>query len=715
MADGDVVESGETQQKFRVYNYEEAAKKFPEFKKDEIKMFIEAFEEFDADDSGSISASELSNALAKSGREMTPEKIDEMIAEADLDQSGEVDWPEYLAMMRRAFPWRLIQYEILYLEPARKFPEFSKEDIRVFAAAFREYDTDGSASISASELEVAFTSQGQGVTKEEVDEIVKEFDEDESGEIEFEEYLMMMRNFYPFKRLIFEMLYYGPASKYPEFSRSEIDVFINAFRDFDEDESGSIDAKELKDVFNHMGMGIDDEEAQMILEEVDEDKSGAIEWPEFLRIMAGFYPWKKIEYEFEFHIPARDFPEFSRREIDVFADAFREFDLDGSGSIDARELTTALKRMGQGASKERVQEIIDEVDDNGNGEIEWSEYLKIMRNFYPWKLEDFEKKYIEPSKKFTEFDREDVLVFVEAFREFDADNSGAIDVDELDKAFKSMGQGCSRERLEEIINEVDDNKNGVVDWPEFLTIMSHLYAGRDLTSAAPSAPAEKVAAPAKAESAPAKAESAPAKAAPAPATTPAKTEPAKTQAAPKTEAAPQQKQASTPAKTTSPTPVKAATSPTPAKSTAPASQPPAKSTFGQGKVTPSSSGEQKSSGSFGSHRANNACGACGKTVYPIEAMQANDQTWHKGCFKCQEEGCGLSLTLKTFKAAGGKIYCQKHAPVAKPTSVTVSGSLAASNAANAPKLSKAQGVKKNERMTFAPGELKPIGQSNDEE
>jgi len=64
--------------------------------------------------------------------------------------------------------------------------------------------------------------------------------------------------------------------------------------------------------------------------------------------------------------------------------------------------------------------------------------------------------------------------------------------------------------------------------------------------------------------------------------------------------------------------------------------------------------------------------------------------------------------MNTFKGAGGKIYCQKHLPATKHTSTTVQGSLSTASAVNAPKLAKAPGVKKNERMTFAPGELKAV-------
>jgi Ca2+-binding EF-hand superfamily protein len=366
--------------------------------------------------------------------------------------------------------------------------------------------------------------------------------------------------------------------------------------------------------------------------------------------------------------------------------------------------------MGQGVTPERLKTIINEVDDNGNGEIEFVEYLKIMRNFYPWKFEDYEKRFYEPAKKYPEFSREDIDVFVEAFREYDTDSSGSIDAKELDVAFKRMGQGCTPEKLQQIIDEVDDNKNGVVEWPEFLAIMRKLYAAK-FDDKYPNQ-----------QSKPAKSATTPVKSA-----TPVKsTTPTKTPTSPTTPVKSTSTTTTTPAKsttTTSTTPTK--TTPTSSPSTQPKSSnnytSSTSSSTTSSSTTPAKSTTPSKSSSFGakpttttttsstlsSHRASNACASCGKTVYPIEEVRAMEQTYHKGCFRCQGEECNLLLSLKTFKGSQGKVYCQKHVPVDKPTSVPVSGNLATLNATNAPKLSKAQGIKKNERMTFAPGELKP--------
>jgi len=61
------------------------------------------------------------------------------------------------------------------------------------------------------------------------------------------------------------------------------------------------------------------------------------------------------------------------------------------------------------------------------------------------------------------------------------------------------------------------------------------------------------------------------------------------------------------------------------------------------------------------------CGGCGKTVYTMEEIQGAGKKWHKGCFRCMDQECKISLDLRTVLAHDGKIYCAKHVPKPKAT------------------------------------------------
>lgn len=80
----------------------------------------------------------------------------------------------------------------------------------------------------------------------------------------------------------------------------------------------------------------------------------------------------------DFHAQAKKFSQFSREEIDTFIDAFKQFDADGNGHIDARELGVILESLGQKTSAQDLQKAIDEVDTDKNGTIEWVEFLQII-------------------------------------------------------------------------------------------------------------------------------------------------------------------------------------------------------------------------------------------------------------------------------------------------------------------------------------------------
>uniref|UniRef100_A0A3Q2QNV1 Troponin C, skeletal muscle n=1 Tax=Fundulus heteroclitus TaxID=8078 RepID=A0A3Q2QNV1_FUNHE len=68
----------------------------------------------------------------------------------------------------------------------------SEEMLSEFKAAFDLFDTDGGGDISTKELGTVMRMLGQNPTREELDEIIEEVDEDGSGTIDFEEFLVMM-------------------------------------------------------------------------------------------------------------------------------------------------------------------------------------------------------------------------------------------------------------------------------------------------------------------------------------------------------------------------------------------------------------------------------------------------------------------------------------------------------------------------------------------
>ncbi|KAL8162497.1 hypothetical protein V2J09_013986 [Rumex salicifolius] len=52
------------------------------------------------------------------------------------------------------------------------------------------------------------------------------------------------------------------------------------------------------------------------------------------------------------------------------------------------------------------------------------------------------------------------------------------------------------------------------------------------------------------------------------------------------------------------------------------------------------------------------CATCQKTVYPLEKIMLEGESYHKTCFKCAAGGC--ALTHSSYAALDGILYCKHH-------------------------------------------------------
>merc|ERR1711959_54999 len=71
-------------------------------------------------------------------------------------------------------------------------------------------------------------------------------------------------------------------------------------------------------------------------------------------------------------------PGLSEEQIDEIREAFSLFDADASGMIDVRELKAAMRALGFEVKNDELKKMITDVDNDGNGTIEFAEFLAMM-------------------------------------------------------------------------------------------------------------------------------------------------------------------------------------------------------------------------------------------------------------------------------------------------------------------------------------------------
>jgi len=134
-----------------------------------------------------------------------------------------------------------------------------------------------------------------------------------------------------------------------------------------------------------------------------------------------------------------------------FKEAFDEFDKDGSGTISTKELLGVMRSMGQNPTEDELLALVMEVDINGDGTIDFDEFLGMMKN------------------KANEADQESDLR--DAFKIFDRDNNGYIDMKELKQVATMLGTTLTKDEVEEFMREADVDGNGKLDYDEFVKMM----------------------------------------------------------------------------------------------------------------------------------------------------------------------------------------------------------------------------------------------------
>ncbi|XP_074263761.1 calcium-dependent protein kinase 29-like [Silene latifolia] len=138
---------------------------------EEIKGLKQMFNNIDTDRSGTITLEELKAGLARLGSRLTEPEIQQLMEAADVDNNGSIDYMEFItATMHRH---RLDKEENLQ-------------------KTFLYFDKDNSGYITKEELRQAMEEYGMG-DEATIKEILDDVDTDKDGQINYEEFVAMMK------------------------------------------------------------------------------------------------------------------------------------------------------------------------------------------------------------------------------------------------------------------------------------------------------------------------------------------------------------------------------------------------------------------------------------------------------------------------------------------------------------------------------------------
>jgi calcium-dependent protein kinase len=154
-------------------------------------------------------------------------------------------------------------------------------------------------------------------------------------------------------------------------------------------------------------------------------------------------------------VSARELP--AGAELEALSGAFLALDGDEDGQVSPEELSDALRRSGrQVSSMSDVRAIVDAVDENGNGAIDYTEFLAANLDSRLYTQEDLCRS---------------------TFHVFDLNGDGVISKKELKQVLKNFdadGADNIVTDVAEILQAVDRNCDGSIDFSEYMAMMQGL-------------------------------------------------------------------------------------------------------------------------------------------------------------------------------------------------------------------------------------------------
>ena len=311
------------------------------------------FSKFDVNGDGEISSSELKEGLLGLNlADLPPSQVDKLVEAIDEDGNGTIDLAELETTISGEVDVTTDETDSSPVEEAEETEEDNDSEDVDEALEEVEKDSEEDDDVEEIEDEDSESESEEETERDLIDsnlstsivaymeenntdmaELFNELDSDGSGSISYMEILTKLQDILG--------------------ANISNDAFVELFENSDEDKDGEISLDEFVVL-------VDDEQAReddSVAEEIDDYQEGDVISKNLIKHLVVY---------------------FDDNEIDV-SRAFTELDADGNGTLTMQEIQDAISSMlGKEVSEEAFAEIFDQLDEDGDGNVDLIEFISLV-------------------------------------------------------------------------------------------------------------------------------------------------------------------------------------------------------------------------------------------------------------------------------------------------------------------------------------------------
>ena len=256
------------------------------------------------------------------------------------------------------------------------------------------------------------------------------------------------------------------------------EIILTTFQQADTEGKGFLEFDEFRNLFLGLSdqLSLTEKDIEFLMDESDMNQDGVIEYNEFIPLcvdlIESMYAKTSAEVaEAEADSAAHDAAAegllngMTQEELEgTLMEMFKQADKDGNGVLDRKEFRDCMRAADLGLRRKDINAIAAQTDVNGDGMIEYAEFLPTAFEV----LVEMVAKQIKQSAESPELAAV-VKFLMSNFEAEDQKNTGVLQFDKLKAIITEAISGLSRVQVYTVMSEAQEHADGTVTYKDFAT------------------------------------------------------------------------------------------------------------------------------------------------------------------------------------------------------------------------------------------------------